>query len=101
MSRLGLADARYVVMLAFDREQANPLDGREIDGPAAMSHLTERQRMTYKDGIDSLQIILSGEIHNGEIFVVEFLVFVRRVAVAAHQVHEQLLVRFDMAVEIH
>src|SRR6188768_4407700 len=43
--RLGLADARYIVVLPFDRHQGNTLDDTWVDGPAAMGHFTLRQRM--------------------------------------------------------
>ena len=66
-----------------------------------MGHLTLRQRMAHEHGLDGLQIEFRRKIHHREIFVVEFLVLVRRVAVAAHQIQEQLLVRLDVAVEVH
>src|SRR5579863_8136936 len=75
--RLGLADARYVIVLAFDRKQADTRDAREVNGPAAMRHFTEGQRVANKDGLDGLQIILGREIHHSEILVVKFLVLVR------------------------
>ena len=56
MRRLGLADAGNIVVLAFDGEQRDALDRGKIDGPAAMRHLAERQRVAHENGIDRLQI---------------------------------------------
>ena len=41
-----------------------------------------RQRVADENGIDGLQIELGGEVHHGEILVVEFAVLLRRIAVA-------------------
>ena len=84
--RFGLADAGNIVVLALDREQRHALDRGRIDRPAAMGHLALRQRVAHENGLDRLQIEFGREIHHGQIFVVEFLVLVRRVAVAAHQI---------------
>ncbi len=101
MRRLGLADAGNVVVLAFDGQQRDALDLARIDRPAAMRHLALRQRVPHEHRIDRLQIELGREIHDREIFVIEFLVLLRRVAVALHQMLKQLLVRLDMAIEVH
>src|SRR3984957_14767367 len=101
MRRLSLADAGDIVVLAFDRKKCDPFDPGEIDRPAAMGHLAERQRVAHEHSIDGLQVELSGKIHYREILVVEFLVLAGGVAVALHQVEEQLLVRLDMLVEVH
>ena len=72
-----------------------------IDAASAMGHLTLRQRMPHEHCIYRLQIKFRGEIHDREIFVVEFFVLLRRIPVAAHQIEEQLLVRLDVPLEVH
>ena len=57
--------------------------------------------MAHEHGIHRLQIELGGEIHHGQIFVVELSVLLRGIAVGAHQMHEQVLVRLDVPVEVH
>ena len=101
MRRLGLADAGNVVVLALDRHQARRADLRRIDRTAAMRHLALRQRVADEHGIDGLQIEFGGQIHHREILVVEFAVLLRGVAVAFDQMEEQVLMRLDVAVEIH
>ena len=76
-------------------------DLRGIDRLAAMGHLALRQRVLDEHDIDGLQIILGGQIHHREIFVIEFAVLVDQVAVALHQIAEQRLVGVHVAVEIH
>ncbi len=66
-----------------------------------MGHLALRQRVADEHGVDRLQIILRGQVHDGEILVIELAVLLRRVAVALHQMEEQVAVRVDVAVEIH
>ena len=97
----GLADAGDVVVLAFDRHQRDAADLAGVDAAIAMRHLALGQRVADEHGIDGLQIELGGQIHDREIFVVEFAVLLRRIAVALDQVGEQIAVRLDMAVEIH
>ena len=57
-----------------------------VDAAAAMGHLALRQRVADEHGIDGLQIELGGQIHDREIFVVEFAVLLRRIAVALDQI---------------
>ena len=59
---------------------------RRIDRAAAMGHLALRQGVAHEHGIDGLQIVFGGQVHDGEILVVEFAVLLRRVAVALHQI---------------
>jgi hypothetical protein len=74
---------------------------RSIGSPVAMVHLASEADAPHKHLVDRLQIIFRREIHDGEIFVVEFLVLLDGVAVALNQVHEQILVRVHMAIEVH
>ena len=60
-----------------------------------------RQRVANEHGLDGLQIELGGQVHDGEILVVEFAVLLRGIAVAVDEVAEQLAVRIDVAVEVH
>ena len=79
-----------VVVLAFDRHQRNAADFRRIDRLAAMGHLALRQRVADEHGIDGLQIELGGQVHHGEIFVVELAMLLRRIAVALDQMLNRL-----------
>ena len=98
---LGLADAGNVVVLALDGEQRAVADLARIDRTAAMGHLALGQGVADEDGIDRLQIILGGQVHDGEIFVVELAMLLRRVAVALDQMDEQIAVRVHVAIEVH
>ena len=69
--------------------------------PAAMGHLALGQRMLDEHGFDRLQVILGRKVHHREIFVIELPVLVDEIAVALHQVGEQLLVGVHVAVEVH
>ena len=53
-------------------------------------HLPLRQGVSDENRFDGLQIEFGREVHDREIFVVEFPVLLRRVAVAADQVQEQI-----------
>ena len=101
MGRLGLAESGNVVVLAFHRHQCDARDPGGIDRPAAMGHLALRQRMLDEHQIDGLQVIFRGQVHHGEILVVEVAVLVDQVPVALHEVHEQVLVRVHVAIEVH
>ena len=74
---LGLADAGNVVVLALDGEQRDAADLRRIDRPAAMGHLAVRQGMADEHGIDRLQIEFGGQVHHGEILVIELAMLLR------------------------
>ncbi len=100
-SRLGLARAGDVVLLAFHRHKGDVAYGRQVDQLAAMKHLALGQLMLHENLVDCLQVILRRKIHDGEIFVVEIFVLLHGIPVAAHQVHEQLFVCVHVAVEVH
>ena len=77
------------------------LDRGEVDQPAAMEHLALRQLVLDENLIDGLQIVFRREVHHCQILVVELLVLLDRVAVAAHKMEEEILVRVHMPVEVH
>ena len=66
-----------------------------------MLHLALRQGVLHEHQIDGLQIEFGGEIHDGQILVIELDMFVDQIAVALHEITEQILVCVDMAIEIH
>ena len=72
-----------------------------IDRRAAMRHLALGQRVADEHRLHRLQVELGGQVHDGEIFVVEVAVLLGAVAVVLDQMHEELLVRRDVAVEVH
>ena len=82
---LALAKPGYIVLLALDGHQRGVADRGEVDQPAAMEHLALRQLVLDEHLIDGLQVIFGGEVHHGEIFVVEFLVLLDRIAIAARR----------------
>src|SRR5262249_10098439 len=79
MRSFGLTDARDIVVLAFHRHQCNALDRAWIHAAATMRHLAFRQGVTDEYGIHRLQIEFGCKIHDGEIFVIEFAVLLRRI----------------------
>src|SRR5262252_1695309 len=101
MRRFGLPNARNVVVLAFDGEQRHALDRGWINAASAMAHLAPRQSMAHEHRVHRLQIKFRGQIHHREVFVVEFLVLLRRIAVATHQIEKLLLERLDVPLELH
>ena len=66
-----------------------------------MGHLALRQRVAHEHRVDGLQVKLGGEVHHGEILVVELAVLLRGIAVALDQMLEQLAVRLDVTIEVH
>ena len=90
-----------VVALAFDRHQRGLLDRRAIDQYVAMNELLVGQRVVLEHGLDGLQIELRRQIHDRQIFFVEVLVLLDAVAVALHQIVEQIDVRIHVAFEVH
>ena len=98
---LGLAKAGNVVVLAFDREQGDIADRRRIDAYAAMRHLALGQGVADEHGIDGLQVEFRRQVHHRQIFVVEIAVLLGIVAIMLHQMHEEVLVGDDVAVEVH
>jgi hypothetical protein len=59
------------------------------------------KRVTHEHGLHRLQIVLGRKIHDGEIFVVEFAVLLRGIAIALDEMLEQFAVSLDMPIEIH
>ena len=57
--------------------------------------------MADEHGVDGLQIIFGGQVHNGEILVIELAMLMRGIPVALDQMDEQIAVRVHVAVEIH
>ena len=53
-----------------------------------MRHLAFGQRVAHEHGLDGLQIELGGQIHDGEILIIELTMLLRRIAVAIDQVKE-------------
>ena len=72
-----------------------------LTGRAAMAETPRRQRVFDEHLLHRLQIELGGQIHDREIFVVELVMLVGRVAVALDQMPEEIAMRIDMPVEIH
>src|SRR5208282_2402018 len=54
IGRVSLADARDVVLLPFDGQQAAIADGGQINPPPAMGHLAFWQRVTHENRLDRL-----------------------------------------------
>src|SRR5262249_46239147 len=82
MRGLSLPDAGYIVVLALDRHQCNAPDRRWIHPTATMCHLAFRQCMADEHRLHGLQVEFRREIHHREIFIVEFAMLLRRIAVA-------------------
>ena len=74
---------------------------RRIDRLAAMGHLALRQRVLDENRIDGLQVELRRQVHHRQILVIEVAVLVDQVAVALHQIAEQVLMGVHVAVEVH
>src|SRR5262249_48482423 len=68
--RLGLTDARDVVVLAFDGHQSDTADLSGLHRLVAVGHDTPRQGVADEYGLDRLEIELGGQVHHGEILVV-------------------------------
>ena len=66
-----------------------------------MHHFALGQQMAHEHGLDRLHVIFGGEVHDGEIFVIEFAVLLRRIAVALDEMIEHVEMRVDMAVDVH
>ena len=60
-----------------------------------------RQRVAHEHGVDGLQIELGGQVHHRQILVVELAVLLGGIAVALHQMIEQVAMRLDVALEVH
>ena len=91
LRRLGLADAGNVVLLALDRHQAAAADRRR-DRPASPRCVISPfgRLVAHEHGLDRLHVIFGRQVHHREIFVVEFAVFLRRIAVALDEMIEHV-----------
>ena len=101
VGRLSLTHTRNIIVLALDREQGDATDFGGINTHPTVSHFALRQRVTHEHGLDSLQVKFGRKVHDCKVFVVEFAMLLRGVAVAVHEVQEQFAVRLDVPVEIH
>ena len=59
------------------------------------------QSMAHEHGLDGLQIEFGGQVHDREIFVVEFAMLLGGIAITLDQVQKQFTMRLDVAIEIH
>jgi len=57
--------------------------------------------VVLEHGLDRLQVELCRQIHDCQIFFVEILVLLDAVAVALHQVVEQIDMRIHVALKVH
>src|SRR5665213_1862789 len=90
MRRGGLADRANVVVLALDGQERGAGNGAGFDRTVAQGHFALRQRVFLKDATDGLQVEIGGQIHHRHVFVVETLGRPGALAVAPHQMLEQL-----------
>ena len=101
MRRLGLAPASDVVLLAFNGQKGRTGNLAAIDQTAIVHHGAVRQRVLDEHRFDGLQIEFGRQVHDGEIFVIEVAVFFGVVAVAFHQMLEEVPMRGHVTVEVH
>ena len=102
MSRLGLADSRNVVFLAFNRHQADGFNCARIDQTfAAITEGSARQSMLAEDTADRLQIIFLGEILNGKILIVKGAVLLSAIFITFDKMIKEPRLRIDMAIPVH
>ena len=78
MRRFGLAEAADIVASRLDGHERGLLDGRAIDLLAPVHHLPSGKAMILEHRLDRLQIELRRQVHDGEIFLVEFLMLAGR-----------------------
>ena len=97
----GLADAGDVVLLAFDRHDGAAADGHQVDRLVPVHHLALGQPMLDEDRVDGLEVELRGQVHDGEIFVVELPVLLGRIAVALDEMLEHVVMRRQVTVDVH
>ena len=57
--------------------------------------------MADEHGIDGLEVELGRQVHHRQIFVIEFAMLLRAVAIALDKIVEQIAMRLEMAVEVH
>jgi hypothetical protein len=65
-----------------------------------MKHLALRQCMLDKNRINGLQVEFRRDVHDGEIFVVEFPMAPRGFAMTTHKVHKHIVVRANVSVKV-
>src|SRR5690606_33024549 len=81
VGRFGLTKPRDVVAFALNGEQGCAPDLAAIHALSPVRQRALRQPVVLEDGLDGMQIELSGEIHYGQILFVELPVLADRVAV--------------------
>src|SRR5580658_4682326 len=96
-----LADGADVVLLALDADQLCPRDGARLDQAAATLEEAQGERVLLEHPRHRLQKEVGGEVHHRHVLVVEFARALRALAVAAHEMLEEIHMRRDMAVEVH
>src|SRR5262245_1747933 len=98
---LRLTHARDVVSLTLDREQGCSRDGGGIDLLPAVREAANGKRMFDEHFLDRLQIELGGEIHDGKILVIEFLLLAGLGDIAFYQMPVELPMCAHVALEVH
>src|SRR6267154_694932 len=96
-----LANRTDIVPLAFDRKQRGMSDRPRVDAPTVPLELAQWQRVLLKHRADGLKVELGRQIHDSQIFVIEFFYRRRFVLVAIGEVAEKIDLGFDMPFEIH
>ena len=99
--RLGLADARDVVALAFDREDADVGDRARIDLAAAMQHLALGKGVRLEHHRDGLEVEFGGHVADRAIFLVELHRRIGALVVALDEMLEHLPMRDEVVAEVH
>jgi len=98
MRRRGLSYRRDVVLLGLDRQERRAADRLGPDALLAPpGHLAPGQIMPLEHGGDRLQVILGGNVHHGEVVVVEPAVRLRALLISSQQIAVELAVRVRMA----
>ena len=93
-----LPDARDIVLFTLDGHQRHALNRARVHAPAPVHQLALRQRMLDEHGLDGLQIERRVQIHDGQIFVIEFAMLLGRIAIALDQMAEQVLMGVDVPI---
>ena len=90
-----------VIQLTFDGHQGGRLDRSHIERLASPLHVVLRQVMFDEDSLECFQIIICGQIHHGQIFIVKCAMFFSTVTIACNQVSKELKMRTEMIIQIH
>src|SRR5690606_37914550 len=101
MRRLGLSDAGNVVILAFDREQGDFVDGAGIDRLAAMGEPPARQIMANEDPLHRIKEEFGSQVHHCHVLVIELAMLLDRKIVILDLMQEEVAMGADMPVEVH